>query len=70
MSGGGFTLSFTSKVLLSIGIFILFAFSIVSFLKAFPFDNILTSVLWLLSGIALLLLGIILTILILISKSS
>jgi hypothetical protein len=68
MSGGGFTLSFTSKILLSLGIIVLFVFSSLSFLKAFPFDNILTSILWLLLGLALLLLGIILTILVLISK--
>lgn len=69
MSGGGFTLSFKSKILLSLAILLIIGFSILSFIKAFPFDNILTSILWLLTGLILLVLGTFLIILILISKS-
>ena len=60
MSGGGFVLSKSAKFVIAGVAAILFGLSILSFIKAFPFDNVLISILLLVVGLVLLILALIL----------
>lgn len=68
MSGGGFILSKQSKIFLVIIIALSVGLGILSFIKAFPFNNVLNSVLLIVAAVVLFIIALIITVLIMSSK--
>lgn len=69
MSGGGFTFKRSTKVIITIFGLTMIGTAIYMISRAFPFTEVLLSVLWVLGGLLLMLLASILLILVLIAKS-